>query len=474
MPAAEDEGALQLKRELLKKRFDEEYDSGRMASTDADKAGAQETSFFDARKRELDSRALETAKAFETEAPSVRIKLEGFRPGTYVRVVLEQVPCEFIQHFDARYPVLLGGLLPNEENFGFLQTRIKKHRWYKRTLKNNDPLVFSVGWRRFQSIPLFSLNDNTRDRMLKYTPEHMHCLATFYGPFAAPGTGFCAFQSLDGQMKQFRIAATGVLLELDKSFQIVKKLKLTGQPSRVFRNTAFIRGMFTTELEVAKFEGAALRTVSGLRGQIKKSVKEHPGEFRATFEDQIKMSDIVFLRAWFPVKPKSFYNPVTSHLLPRSVQWAGLRTASQVRYARQLPPPESSADSAYRKIVRTPAVFGPLRIPKALEAALPFALKPRNRMPSASESLTAKRAVILEPEEKKIKQLVLKINALKEAKLKRHEEKAVLRRKQLEAKKAAEDGKMLARCKKRKQDFFKIVGKLNAPKKPKSYSASAS
>ena len=39
----------------------------------------------------------------------------------------------------------------------FIQIRMKKHRWHKRILKNSDPLIFSLGWRRFQSLPVYSL-----------------------------------------------------------------------------------------------------------------------------------------------------------------------------------------------------------------------------------------------------------------------------------------------------------------------------
>lgn len=160
--------------------------------------------------------------------------------------------------------------------------RIKKHRWYTNILKSNDPLIFSIGWRRFQSLPVFGVEDpGDRLRMIKYTPQHDFCFAVFYGSFAPQDTGVLCTQTVSSDIAKFRIAATGYVMELNHSFQIQKKLKLIGEPFKIFKNTAYVKGMFNSALEVAKFEGAPIKTVSGIRGQIKKAIKEGvDGSFR--------------------------------------------------------------------------------------------------------------------------------------------------------------------------------------------------
>jgi hypothetical protein len=75
------------------------------------------------------------------------------------------MPCELLAHWDPAQPLLVGGLAAAEEGRGFMQLRLKRHRWFGRVLKNRDPLTFSIGWRRFQSVPVYATEDqNGRHR----------------------------------------------------------------------------------------------------------------------------------------------------------------------------------------------------------------------------------------------------------------------------------------------------------------------
>ena len=382
---------------------------------------------------------------------ATREALEGFRPGAYLRLVLRGVPHEWVDHFDPSRPLLVGGLLPSEDAMGYQQLRLKKHRWHRKTLKNQDPLVFSVGWRRFQSLPVYSMQDaNSRHRMIKYTPEHMHCHATIFGPMVPQNTGVVAFQSLSNKLASFRVAATAVVLEVDHSVKVMKKLKLVGTPSKVFKNTAFVSGMFNSALEVAKFEGATLRTVSGIRGTVKKAVKPgsnlkggaargadekgptratEDGVFRASFEDKLLLSDIVFLRGWVRVDIPRYYNPVTSLLVARGGAWQGMRTVGQLRYERSMPIPVNP-DSIYKPVERPNRVFNRLMVPKQLQAALPFKSKPKIEAPRKRSTLEQRRAVVMEPEEKRLATLVQQLNTIRNDRSEKTKIKQAERRKQ--------------------------------------------
>lgn len=396
-PPGEDEDARLVRKRALKAVFDADHDQrgggegedGQQlapAATAAEQPSRRGTvgtesveTFYDMRKREMAEQLAMTRQELSKLSPHVRQAMEGHQPGAYLRIVLDRVPCELVNNFDPGVPLLLGGLLQAEQVMGYTLARVKRHRWHAKVLKTRDPLVVSVGWRRFQSVPVYAIADQGgRRRMLKYTPEHMHCLAAFYGPQVAPNTPFTAFQHLTARVTGFRVAATGVVLEADASVRIMKKLKLVGYPYKVFKNTAFIKGMFTSALEVARFEGASVRTVSGIRGQVKKALRqgaEGDGCIRATFEDKILVSDIVFLRAWVAVDVPRLCNPVAS-LLSSANEWTGMRTVAQLRREQGLPVPVNT-DSVYRPVERQPRVFNRLQVPRALQAALPFKSKPK-------------------------------------------------------------------------------------------------
>ncbi|TVY32803.1 Ribosome biogenesis protein [Lachnellula subtilissima] len=390
------------RKEELKLRFEEEDPEGfNNDKAKARREGGEEEEFgeddwYDAQKAQIQKQLNINKSEFDALDENQRVNVEGFRAGQYAKIVIENVASEFVEKFEPRMPVIVGGISATEDRFGFVQVRIKRHRWHKKILKTNDPLIFSMGWRRFQTMPVYSISDSrTRNRMLKYTPEHMHCFGTFYGPLVAPNTGFSCYNSFSNKNPGFRIAATGTVLNVDESTEIVKKLKLTGVPYKVFKNTAFIKDMFTTSLEIAKFEGASIRTVSGIRGQIKRALSKPEGHFRATFEDKILMKDIVFLRAWYPIKPHRFYNPVTN-----LIGWEGMRLTGEVRRDQGLATPQDK-NSLYKPVERAVRHFNPLRVPRALAAELPFKSQIVQTKKQGKETYMQKRAVVLGGEEKK-------------------------------------------------------------------------
>ncbi|KAL7508045.1 hypothetical protein ACHAXN_006054 [Cyclotella atomus] len=452
-----------------KDEFDSEYDDNKKGNADKPSDEKAESEYVEALKREKEARLKRNQEEFGADGEASRVRYEGFRQGIYCRVRIDGIPAEFIQSFNPVMPLVIGGLTPQETERGLVRCRFKKHRWHKKILKCNDPLVFSIGWRRFQSIPVFSTEDqNGRHRYLKYTPEHMHCHATFYGHQVPPNTGVLAIQRLTGNLPGFRIAATGVVLELDASSKIVKKLKLVGTPSKIYKNTAFISGMFNSDLEVSRFEGASIRTVSGIRGQIKKALREgQPGSFRATFEDKILLSDIVFCRTWVPIEIQNYYNPVTSLLCKDGVEgWRAMKPKAQLHVETETPI-EVNPDSIYKPIERKERKFNKLHVPKSIESALPFASKPKDEKKRKSKSYASKRAVVMDADEKKKYTFMQAINTIRNDKQAKKKEKRAERKVARSKELAKVEEKLDASRKVKKRQHYRSEGKVDAARERK-------
>ena len=173
------------------------------------------------------------------------------------------------------------------------------------------------------------------------------------------------------------------------------------------------------------------------------------------------MSDIIFLRAWYPVKPKSYYNTVTSLLLKDKSEWQGMRTNGQIRRDEGLKLFQNK-DSFYRPIERKERVFSKLRVPRTLQAALPFSSKPKLLKKQNRPSLMQKRAVLLEPHEQKEYALMQSINTIKNAKEAKRKEKQSQARAAYMKKKALVEKVDVVMQKERSKDFHREQGKKRA------------
>lgn len=75
-------------------------------------------------------------------------KYGHYKIGTYVRIEV-QLDKDISRKLEPDFPIVLCSLKQQELSFAFLRVKIKKHRWYPHVMKTKDPIVFSMGWRKF-------------------------------------------------------------------------------------------------------------------------------------------------------------------------------------------------------------------------------------------------------------------------------------------------------------------------------------
>ena len=155
------------KREKKKKRMESRYekpdesDSGsEFESENEDEEGDQKDK--DKKAKEEESKGHLPIKKSDEEIRKAQFlgeKFGHYKIGTYVRVELK-LNKEISRKLEPDFPIVLCSLKHQELSYAFLRVKIKKHRWYPHIMKTRDPITFSIGWRKFQSIPIFTMEDD--------------------------------------------------------------------------------------------------------------------------------------------------------------------------------------------------------------------------------------------------------------------------------------------------------------------------
>ena len=134
-----------------------------------------------------------------------------------------------------------------------------------------------------------------------------------------------------------------------------------------------------------------------------------------------------------------------------------MRLTGQIRQDEGIKTP-LNVNSTYKRIERPPRRFNPLVVPKKFQASLPYASKPKLMVAQKQQTYLQKRAVVMEPEERKAVALLQQIRALRKDQLARRkekkDEKKAERNKRLEKEEAAKGEKE----RERRKEYMRVAG----------------
>jgi ribosome biogenesis protein BMS1 len=130
-------------------------------------------------------------------------------------------------------------------------------------------------------------------------------------------------------------------------------------------------------------------------------------------------------------------------------------------------PIEVNPDSIYKPIERKIRTFNKLRIPKSVEASLPYSSKHKDETKRRKKSYVSKRAVVMEADEKKKYTFVQAINTIRNEKRAKRKEKNSERRLEKSKETAKKEEKLEAARKARKRQQHRTEGKIEAARERK-------
>lgn len=234
--------------------------------------------------------------------------------GAYVTITLAGVPSQSYARLSPDTILTAVSLLPHENKVSVihmgLSQSVKCENDPEVPIKSKDVLTFRCGWRTWQGRPIFSQNNLNSDKhkFERYMPTGGAFFAcTVFGPVTYAPCPVLVFreaaesESLDSKRREF--LAHGTMLGADADRIVLKRIILTGYPTRVHKRHATVKYMFYNPDDVRWFMPAGLTTKHGLQGNILQSVGDH-GVMKCLFNAPIKQHDTVCLSLYKRIYPK--------------------------------------------------------------------------------------------------------------------------------------------------------------------------
>lgn len=232
---------------------------------------------------------------------------EGASPGTYVRVHLANVPPEVSTNIVGKtVPPNAVQLLRYERKMTVMNFLIKRVAGadLSNPVESKDELEFHVGFRRFLARPVLTAHSIATNKFKyeKFLRDDAAMVATVYAPITFPPAPVLVFR--DGEL-----VASGSVLDSNPSRLIIKRIKLSGHPFKIYSKTAVIRFMFFNSEDVLYFKPVELVTRYNRRGHITEPLGTH-GHMKCTFDRKIRSDDCVFMNLYKRIFPKWTYTPL--------------------------------------------------------------------------------------------------------------------------------------------------------------------
>ena len=169
-------------------------------------------------------------------------------------------------------------------------------------IEENQQFIVMSGWRNLLTTPVFSQIYNGTDRtkyLRKIPAETKGVCCTFMGPITI-GAGVPIIGMIPDSKQ---IAFVGSFLEANPRKLIIRRIQLTGYPTKIGARLIKITMMFNNPEDVDYFSPVELSTRSNLRGRILGPVGTH-GDFKARFSGRMTHQDICVLPLYKRIFPE--------------------------------------------------------------------------------------------------------------------------------------------------------------------------